>query len=183
MLKKRLSMSTKSVKEKSSAILRNLSTLSEFQNGNTIMIYLPIKHEPDTHPLMHISLKQGKKVCLPISNFKTKEIVASQILNPKQELQHTEFGIMEPSEEYVRVVNPKILDIVIVPGVAFDEKGHRLGYGQGFYDKFISSLPKSATLIGLTYEQQILEKIPSQKHDQKLHFLVTEKRVINTSRH
>ena len=181
MLEKRLSLSLDQVKEKSEKIRNFLTSLSAFQDTKTILLYLPIKNEPDTYPLMESLIQEGKTVCLPISTFETKEITPSRVMDPKIELQHTEYGILEPSEEFVRVMDRQQLDCVIVPGIAFDSTGHRLGYGQGFYDQFLAKLSKKVLLIGLAYEQQIIKEIPVQEHDRSVHKLVTEQRVIDTS--
>ena len=85
---------------------------------------------------------------------------------------------MEPKKKFFRPVSPEDIDLVIVPGIAFDRSGERIGYGMGFYDRFLKKIRKDTSSIGLAYEFQIVDDIPSEETDVKVNKIITEKRVI-----
>ena len=88
------------------------------------------------------------------------------------------FGIMEPKELYIREFSYKKLDLVIIPGIVLDKKGHRIGYGHGYYDRFLKTLNKDVKKIGLAFELQVVDEIPEEEHDVPVDIVVTEKRVL-----
>ena len=144
------------------------------------MFYLSRDDEVDTRLMIKEALDMGKCVVVPVTNFKEGTIIPprfvflrkqggiipSQVsLNYKEELEPGPFGILQPKAECFRPVNYEDLDLIIVPGVAFDQKGNRLGRGKGCYDRFLSRLPKKIPKIGLALRFQLLEKIPTTSHD------------------
>jgi 5-formyltetrahydrofolate cyclo-ligase len=88
------------------------------------------------------------------------------------------FGILEPRKESARIFNPEEIDLVIVPGVAFDEHRNRIGFGAGFYDRFLESVRPSCAKIGIAFEFQIYDEVPVEEHDIPLDLVITEKRTI-----
>ena len=94
------------------------------------------------------------------------------------ELEPKTFEILEPKEPYTREFNPDKLDLVIVPGIVFDKKGHRIGYGYGYYDRFLKLLGKNVKKIGFAFEFQLVDKIPEEQHDVPMDVVITEKRVL-----
>jgi 5-formyltetrahydrofolate cyclo-ligase len=109
-----------------------------------------------------------------------KRLLLSEIRDFPGELSQGSFGILEPKAEFIRPVSPEELEIVVVPGVAFDYEGTRIGYGGGFYDRFLKEV-KDATIIGLAYECQILPKLPRKDHDVRVDKIITPKCIIETS--
>jgi 5-formyltetrahydrofolate cyclo-ligase len=106
-------------------------------------------------------------------------MMASRIMNLDGDLRMGNYNILEPREECLRPVSPERLDVVLMPGVAFDLTGGRLGYGGGYYDRFLESCSPRCLLIALAFELQIVEHVPCADHDIHIHKIVTEKRVID----
>ena len=147
-----------------------------YLESKVIGLYYPILNEVQTFKIMSEALLNSKTICLPT-------IVDDQICffqyDPTKNLRNGKYGILEP-ERTCENMN-SFLDIVITPGVVFDLKGSRIGYGKGYYDKFFNSHDiKYMTLVGLGYDfQLILEKIPSNALDVKMNILISEKRMIS----
>lgn len=142
------------------------------------MVYIDFRNEVETNLIIDDLLTQNKEVCIPISVPKTKEMILSKIINPQKELIKGTYGILEPKEEYIRKVDPDTLDLIIVPGVAFDKDGYRIGYGGGYYDRFLDKLSKATPSIGIAFDLQILHKVPKDFFDHPVDFIVTEKEII-----
>jgi 5-formyltetrahydrofolate cyclo-ligase len=169
-LEKRNAVPESQARQWSSRIREALYSLPEFQLAKSCLIYVSKGNETFTHDIIEENLKR-KRVCVP---FTTKEKIIPSLINFFDELKPGAFGILEPK----RVVEFPMheIDVVIVPGVAFDEKGNRLGYGRGYFDRFLRWV--DCLKIALAYEMQIADRIPQGKGDVKMDFLVTEQRVI-----
>ncbi len=163
---------------KSYRIQGRLFRLPEFTRAKTILFYVSTRDEVKTESMIKKALEYGKRVVVPISNLKERTLNLSEIKDFDSELEPGAFNILEPKERFLRPVSPEEIDLVIVPGVAFDEKGNRLGYGMGFYDRFLRSVKKDTPVIGLAYEFQIIEKIPVDDTDVTVDKVVTEERII-----
>lgn len=177
--KKRRAMAKEDVEGKSAAIAEKLAAIADYKKAKAVLFYAAKGNEVQTKRLVEEALREGKNVLLPVTNMERQEIEPAQIHNPSKDLVEGAFGIMEPRQK--APVNEKRIDIVMAPGLAFDKKGNRLGYGLGFYDKFLARLAKNnskALKIGLAYEFQIVEQLPNSKYDQRMNILVTEKRLI-----
>jgi 5-formyltetrahydrofolate cyclo-ligase len=98
--------------------------------------------------------------------------------DPERELTLGPWGILEPKGEFYRPFPLEEIDVVIVPGVAFDERGNRLGFGRGFYDKFLRRLSERVSFVALAFELQVVRRLPSQSHDVAVDYIITEKRII-----
>ncbi len=158
---------------KSCTIASNLYSLPEFKSAHAILFYVSIGSEVKTHEMIGHALNQGKRVCVPVTDKEQHEIAPCEIRS-FEELSKGAFGIPEPIEK--KPVPLSQIDLVIVPGVAFDEQGNRLGYGMGYYDKLLMKL--RAPAIALSFELQLLPSIPTESHDVRVSKIVTEKRVI-----
>ncbi|WIF95299.1 5-formyltetrahydrofolate cyclo-ligase [Caminicella sporogenes] len=180
-LKKRNALTTDDVNMKSKQIFYNLSSLPEYKNANNVMVYLDFRKEVKTKYIIEDLFLNKKNVIVPISKVKTKELLLSKI-NSFDDLTISTYGILEPKSEKIDIVSPEIIDIILVPGVVFDKKGYRIGYGAGYYDKFLSNLSHNFTAIGLSYELQLVDKIPKDKHDYQLDFIITEEKIIKTKK-
>ncbi len=152
----------------SAKICQKAMELSAFKNANTIMIYLSSKSEVDTSFLIAKALRQGKRLCAPrVLNDKDMEAVA---LNGNG-FKRGAYGIWEPDG-----ISVSDIDLIFVPGVVFDKNKNRIGYGKGYYDRFLQN--KNAATIGLAFSCQIVSEIPTEPHDKKLDMIVTEEGII-----
>lgn len=178
-LKKRNALSIKAIEQKSLQIFNNVASLNEYQNASNVMVYMNFKKEVKTKNIIIDLFNKGKNIIVPISKMETKELFLSKI-NSFDDLTISTYGILEPKQERIIPVSPKVIDLILVPGVAFDKRGYRIGYGAGYYDRFLSSLNHKFTAIGLSYEIQLIDELPYDKHDWQLDYIVTEKRIIKT---
>lgn len=184
-LKKRNNLSRDEIKSKSEKIEKELFSLPEFQRAKTVMFYVSFRSEVETEKMTRNALKLKKKIVIPVVHG--EKIVVSEIKNLKKELTKGSFGVKEPKKEFRRRVNQKEIDLVIVPGVVFDKRGGRLGYGRGYYDRFLRSKSirsrmsrsRQCALIGLAFDLQIARKIPLVKGDMKVDKIVTESGIVD----
>ncbi len=178
-LSQRDSMSEEIRKDKDREIKERLLALSEFKASHKILLYASFRSEVDTFDLLKYCIAHGKVTVLPRVNQQNNELELYEIKDT-EELVKGYFGIPEPnvSEANIsdRKMNVEHVDLIIVPGVAFDENCHRLGYGKGFYDKLLSEA--RGKIIGLAYEEQIVELIPLKPHDIRMDMIITDKRII-----
>jgi 5-formyltetrahydrofolate cyclo-ligase len=126
------------VQQRSRKIEEKLISLPEFFTAKSIMFYVSLPGEVDTHKMIDDALKEEKKVAVPITDKHVNNLWPSQILEFPHELTPTTFGVLEPKPPYYRLIPPSEVDLIIMPGVAFDRTGHRLGHGKGYYDRFLS---------------------------------------------
>ena len=178
-LQLRTSLSQKEAIIKSLKIQKSLFNLPEFVKAKTILFYVSTKNEVKTEIMIKKALEEGKRVIVPISNLKEKTLTLSELKDFDKELEPGSFNILEPKKEFIRKVSPEELDMIIVPGVAFDMGGDRIGYGMGFYDNFLKRLKKHVPVVGLAYELQIVDDIPVDDRDVTVNKIVTEERTIN----
>ena len=177
--RKREELSREEVEEKSKLIKENLFSLPEFQAAKTAAFYVALKksNEVETEQMIKDSLAMGKQVLVPITDLIENKIFFSEITN-YDDLVPGSFGILEPLPEVRKIYPYEAVRLAIVPGVAFDLEGHRIGYGLGFYDSFLSRLTKYIPKIGLAFEMQIMENLPEESHDVTLDKIITEERII-----
>lgn len=166
-------------KEKLSSVIREkFLNLSEVKNAEVIMSYMDFKNEVETGKINKILCETGKKVLVPRVSGDKEKIIPAEVTG---EYRKGSFGIEEA--EGKDFLNGKI-DIVIVPGIAFNEKGGRIGFGKGYYDKFFSEREKTGDKIlkiSLAYDFQIDNRFKEEKHDKNVDIIVTEKRIIKVS--
>jgi len=147
--------------------------MTEFQRARNIMAYMPLRHEVDTRAVLVKLLALKKKLFLPAVNREREEIAIFQVKNLTRDLTPGSYGILEPRPGRCVPGRPSDLDLVLVPGLGFDRKGGRLGHGKGYFDKFLRKV-KRAKKIGIAFKEQILEKIPLEKHDQRVDRVITD---------
>lgn len=162
------------VLERSQVIESRLLESDPFRSAKVIALYSPFRGEVETDILYQESQRLKKKAVYP--RIQGSELAFFPV-DPHHPLQPGRFGILEPqSNEEVRGDQ---IDILIVPGVAFDERGFRLGFGQGYYDRFLKSY--SGGKVGLAYDFQILPQLPVNKNDIPCDQVVTEFRIVRRS--
>lgn len=179
--KKRCSLSSKEIEKKSRIIVESLKNTLEFANSKNVMFYVATRSEVQTEEIIKKSLLMCKNVSVPIILNGSNNLNPSILIDFDKELKKRKKGILEPEEKYIRVFSPEKLDLIILPGIAFDYKGNRIGRGMGYYDRFLKKINSSAKTIALAFEIQIVNNIPINKNDISVHKIITEKRVIETA--
>ena len=150
---------------KSHLIKEKLFNLAEFKKAQIVMFYIAKAEEVQTRFMISEARKIGKKIVVPTVLVREKRMIASLIKDLKLETSRGPYGILQPKRECIREVPPEEIDLVIVPGLAFDKQGRRLGRGAGYYDKFLATLPAHTPRIGLAFDFQLLNKLPFFSHD------------------
>lgn len=175
MLIKRDLLTPKEIEDKSGLICQNLLMLKEYLQACTLLVYLSFRQEVNTLPLIENAWQQGKKVLVPVC-MPEKNILLSELKNLR-ELAGGFCGIPEPTCEFIRPASPSQVDLAILPGVAFDFRGYRLGYGGGYFDRFLAKHYASFPLIALAYDFQLIDALPVEEHDMRVDIIVTEKKI------
>ncbi len=168
------------IKQKSGEILKNLISTDFYKKAKVVLLYCGKEKEVQTKALIKIAL-QEKRVILPITNVKKRILEISEIKNFENELYIGAFKILEPKKEYLRPIPLNEIDLIVVPGVAFDYKGNRLGYGYAYYDKLLKQVEMQVPLIGLAFEFQLQDSIPHSQYDIPIDYIITEKQIIKCS--
>lgn len=184
----RESFNSEDIAEKSKTITKKIIALDFWKKSNFLMSYVDFRNEVITRDLIKTSLLTKKRVAIPVvakiniknelSNIRKKKIIPFEIKNIELELEKGNFGILEPKREYRREIDIKDLDLIIVPGIAFDSNKNRLGFGAGYYDVFLKDIAKQCLTIGIAFEAQMVDNVPVEGHDIPLDIIITEKRVI-----
>ncbi len=139
------------------------------------MCYVAIDGEVETRPLLAQALADGKQVAVPVTRPRGRRLLAIQIQDPHRDLRKKgPYGIPEPVKISQREVSVKDLDLVIVPGVAFDRAGRRLGRGMGYFDRFLERVPRSVPRVGLAFRFQVVRRLPWEGHDQPVSKVITD---------
>ena len=158
---------------KSDIIKRKLFNGEEFKKAKLVMFYVSLEDEVDTLAMIDEALEMGKRVCVPVILKEEKRLIASEIRDREKELECQHFGICQPKKGFLREVPLEDIDVVIVPGVAFDKSNLRLGRGHGYYDRFLCCLPKRTKTIGLAFDFQVVDALPKDPHDIPVSKLIT----------
>ncbi len=149
---------------------------SWFEQSKTVFVYVSTGSEVRTSNIIRMALKKGKNVCVPrvIPGIKMEAVPISNI---EKDLQLGFYNIMEPKPCLLPIKEEKI-DLVIVPGLAFDRRGFRLGYGGGYYDKYLPLLSSTCKTIGVAFHSQIFEALPVDEHDKAVMMVITDREII-----
>ncbi|MFH1020065.1 MAG: 5-formyltetrahydrofolate cyclo-ligase [Pseudomonadota bacterium] len=166
---------------KSRIITERLLALPEFAGARSVFAYVSFRSEVETLPLIAHCLQKGMMVSAPLTLAAEHRLLAYAITDPSRDLAPGYYGILEPAEA-LPLVDPASIEVVVTPGSVFDLMGGRLGYGGGFYDRFLQAAAPQALRIGLAYDLQVVEAVPLESHDQQLDYLITETRTIHLVR-
>lgn len=182
-LQNRNQLTKNEISSKSLAIQKRLLCLDAIKNSQSIFAYVSFRSEVATLTLVDALISMGKSVTVPITRVEEKRLDAIRIRNRATELESGYCNIPEPKESICakQIVAPEDIEVIILPGSVFDERGGRFGYGGGYYDRFLSAVP-AATRIGLAFDLQIVTKAPLQDHDEILDIVITETRTLRGSR-
>jgi len=171
-------LSEEELADKTSRIEKRLFEFANFMEANISLLYMPQKYVVDTKKIIQRCFDYRKIVALPTFNtekhgmqpFKVDAIETDMTLGPR--------NILEPDPERCKIIPIERIDIAIIPGVALDEKGGRIGSGEGYYDRFIGKLPITTRKVALSLECQIVQQVPMESHDRFMDIIITEDRVI-----
>ncbi len=160
---------------RSRAIAEGVRRLPEYGGARTIALFVGVRSEVETLPLLEAALADGKRVAVPWVAGADLRLFA---LETPAELAPAPFGLLEPPavirEDATRNVAPSDIDLFLVPGVAFDRQGGRLGHGRGFYDRLLAASRPGTPFIALAFECQLVEGVPMTASDVPVHAIVTE---------
>jgi len=163
-------------RRKSAAIGRRLSRLVAYRSARTVFAYFSVRSEVETQRIIRAVWRAGKRVALPVTLKRGRRLVFRQVSDFEADLKPGLLAIPEPKASCPRIP-AREADVMIVPGTAFDRRGYRLGTGGGFYDRFLRGVPQRPR-IALAFEAQLVDRVPHADHDERVDFIVTERRAI-----
>jgi len=147
---------------------------AEFINARTIALYHPIHNEVETSAVFAEALAASKRILFPAVSG--RKLLFHRVRN-KEGLQRGSFGILEPKGSF-EIHDPSEADVIVIPGVVFDMRGRRIGYGKGFYDNTLHAFEGQGKFVGFCYDFQVVHEIVDEPHDVKMDLLITDTRVI-----
>ncbi len=160
---------------KSAQACELLCAQPEFLNAQILMVFLALPSELDTTQIVLRAWQDNKRVLAPRASWSQRRMMAIEIRSLTTDLQVSEFGMREPASGVP--IPPAIIDLVVVPGLGFDEYGNRLGRGRGFYDRFLAHPEFAGTACALAFEEQVCPTIPAGPLDRCVNMLVTDAKV------
>lgn len=161
----------------SESVCARLEAWGPFRRAHVVMSFVALPGEVDVGSLGRVLLEAGKTLCLPSVDWELRTMAPAAVTSLSEGLVTRRHGVQEPPEGAVRL-DPHEVDLVLVPGLAFDEAGNRLGRGAGFYDRFLAHPALRATTCGVASEAQLVQCVPVEPHDRPLDAIVTERRLI-----
>lgn len=164
------------IEERNLAICTRLLEWDQLGRARAIMAYEPAPPEVDLRTALREIRAQGKALCLPRIDWQGGTMVPA-VVTDLDALVAKRHGILEPPDD-APTVAIEDLDLILVPGVAFDERCNRLGRGGGFYDRFLSVVPPRVLTVGVAFEAQVVHSVPMDRHDRPLDAVVTESRIL-----
>lgn len=170
---KRSSMDKAEILEKSHAAAKVFLSSDIYKNAKQLMLYMPLGNETDTTHIINEAFRDGKKPIFPVTDEKSGEITPCYATE-ESEFVKGAFSVKEPC--VMDVADVSKIDVILVPGIGFDKKGTRIGFGKGCYDRLLKNT--TAIKIGFCYDFQICEGIDAEEHDVKMDFLITESGII-----
>lgn len=174
MLAQRRELSDKDWLTASEKAQLQLLSLEEYRQALSVALYYPAHRETDTMMIAEAALAEGKKLYFPAICGPNMEM---RHIKDLTELKPGKFGIHEPCRPERH--EPGLPDMIIVPGVLFDLNGHRIGYGKGYYDRYLEQHSGNCHLVGLCHDFQLVdEPIPADRHDIRMEIIITENRII-----
>jgi 5-formyltetrahydrofolate cyclo-ligase len=168
---------------RSHRVWERVAALSYYQRARVVLGYMAFDREVLTDGLMRQAIALGKQLVLPMVQADRQHLALYAIEDLERDVAPGYCGILEPQPQRTRAVAPEALDLVLVPGVAFDMRGGRLGFGAGFYDRLLSRLPREVPKVGMAFDFQVIPRLPDEPQDVMLDAVVTDSRIIwGTSR-
>ena len=170
---KRADLAPQSRTKAEQLIGKQLFDMQCFKNSHHVSSFVSFRDEIEMQAINEMILKEGKVLVLPYIDMAVKKMTFHVVKSLDSLIKNT-YGILEPNPELHPQINFKDIDLVLAPGVAFDQKGFRLGYGGGFYDRFFSQIEKTIPKIGIAFELQVVESLEVESYDQPITHLLTE---------
>ena len=172
-LKLRSEISDSERKEAEDAVVMKLLSLASFRFAETVLLYYPIKGELNILPLAEAAIKAGKKVAFPLCDTESSTMTY-HLVSDLSDLKEGSYGIPEPTSKLPLYTPSKEKnDLIIIPGVCFDRHGYRVGYGKGYYDRYLNSF--GGTAVGVTFHKLLRPSVPRGRFDKHVSLIVTEK--------
>jgi 5-formyltetrahydrofolate cyclo-ligase len=172
------SLSKEALEENTRIIENRLFEFANFLESKIVMLYVNAENEVATDSIIKRAFEFSKIVVLPAFNPTKSAMRLMKVDHPARDMVVGPRGILEPNPAKCKVVPLDCIDIAIVPGIAMDEKGGRIGSGDGYYDRIIPDLPMTTRKVGLVFEGQLVPQVPMESHDKHVDIIITEKRVI-----
>jgi len=164
--------------KKTKDIENRLFEFANFLEAKIALLNLNRGNEVRMREIIERCFSINKTVVLPAFDIEKHEMELMKVDNLKAHLRTRHRGIKEPNRRLCKVVPIEYIDIAFIPGIAFDEKGGRIGSGEGYYDRLIPKLPNTTRKVSLAFEDQIVQQVPMESHDRYIDILITEKRII-----
>jgi 5-formyltetrahydrofolate cyclo-ligase len=164
--------------ERTRAIESRLFDFANFLEARIALLYVDTDCEVRTKSILRRAYDFNKIVVLPCFDAERHKVTILKVDSLDKDLRTGARGVLEPNPERCKPVPIQKIDIAIIPGQAFDEKGGRVGSGRGYYDRFIPELPATTRKVALAFEEQILPLIPTESHDRHVDIIITDKRII-----
>lgn len=164
--------------ERSARAQTRLIETPEFKNARTVMVYHSDATEVNTHEIVLACLNEGKRVSLPRTPKGTRTMQVREILDVSRDLEVSRFGTFKEPLGNLPTIALEHIDLVVVPGRAFDMNGNRLGRGAGYYDRFFAKKGVRAIAASLAFDCQIVDEVPHEAHDYRMDLIVTETRAV-----
>lgn len=166
---KRKALTKDEVQQKSKLVENEFLKSDIYKKAESIMLYMPIQNEVDTSGIIKTALSDGKKLVFPVTENGSGKITPF-FANSETEFVKGNFSVPEPICS--KAAKPEEIDVILVPGIAFDSSGNRIGFGKGCYDKFLSRC--TALRVGVCYDFQLCERIAADVHDKKMDYILSE---------
>ena len=173
-LKRLHSLKIDELEIKSLQIKKKLFSHDAFRKAKCVCFYVSMSTEVDTKSMIDEALALEKRVLVPMTNRADKQLSLYEITNRQTDLKKGAYGVMEPRPDRTRLTDLKEAECVIVPGIVFDKKNHRIGHGVGYYDRFLKKFGPEVFKIGLAFSFQVVPAIPAEVHDVKLDMILTD---------
>lgn len=170
--------SEEELKDKQQAVEDRLFEFANFLEAGITLFYITRGAEVATLDIIKRAIAEGKKVALPLVDREENKTTIFKIDNPDKDLVKNADGIPEPNPKKCKALLLDQIDIAIVPGIAFDEKGGRIGIVDNFYDKFIAKLPVTTRKVALAFEEQVVAVVPADSRNKHIDIIITDKRTI-----
>ncbi|MDR0822587.1 MAG: 5-formyltetrahydrofolate cyclo-ligase [Endomicrobium sp.] len=174
-LKMRETISPSLSVSESKEIVGKIQNMPIYQKAKTIMLYQAIRGEVDSQEIINLAVKDGKKVVFPAVIDKSKKTMGAFAFSESEEAGNIVMGIKQP--EIKNEISKDEIDLIVVPGVVFDEDCYRVGYGQGYFDRWLKGIKKEK-IVGLAYDFQIIDRVPRESFDESLGMIVSGKRIV-----
>jgi 5-formyltetrahydrofolate cyclo-ligase len=176
-LARRLGLDVSQATAKSEIICGRLVSDGAFIAASTVGLYWPFRNEVRTEPLFRAARTGGKRVGFPLVRAGDRALIYIAVEDPA-EMSRGTYGVMEPRYQPDRIIRPEEFDLIVIPGVAFDERGYRIGYGAGYFDRLLAGDAVRATRAAPAFDIQIIDRVPRAGHDERVDIIFTESRVI-----